>query len=1151
MVFKDSSLPKGVSVKGKRTTITRMIQAFVALSLVFFMTASASAQVTAGGVRGVVTDAAGAVVPGVAIQITNLETDFTATAESSGAGNYVMVNIPVGPYRLEATLDGFKTYVAEDLQVLTATTSTLNITMEVGELVQQITVSETIAPITVVETSEVSTNVEERVVMDLPLQVQNGRRQAENFIFLTPGVAGDTFSKSYNGSPDLAQVAMVDGIAFSNAEVPGRFTTFAPPFESVEEFKVSSTLYPAELGRGFGVTNYKIKSGTNEFHGNAFEFLRNEKLDASGFFAGSRAPTRQNEFGATIGGPIIKNRTFFFFNYTGFRRRGSRPTSLLTLPPTAFRSGDFSRLIPELNIMVFDPATTRDDGMGGFVRDAFPNNMIPASRHDSLAGQVTSLMPTPDTSALFNNFLTRSESPTNEDHFVYRIDEQINDSNKFSWTHWRNLNPVATAIGSFGRDAPLDNGFPGGGYFQGMRANWDSVINPTLLNHFAFGFSGTFGFGRGFDTRNGAEILSIPGLPSSYAGTTSFRIGHYTGFGNAGAQGDARWDHTYNYSNTTTIIRGKHQIKVGGEHWAQSFRDFNVLNGGGTAGTMTFNRLFTSQPNADDFARQGEPYASFLLGQVNSLRRLVGGEERTLRIPYLGFFFTDTIQMGPRWTLSLGVRYDIAFPWRGKDPDRASAIDLNMSNPGAGGLPGAHVFGNDAIVPAADKGAFGPRGSIAYQLDDKTVVRLGYGIIYSISNASTTGSVQFNNNFDNGFLGFQNLVSTDNGITPAGMLKDGFPSFTTPPRGPELGIGSTVDFYNGSAGLQAYQQTWTLNIQRQLPYLIHLDLAYVGNKGQRLSAGLENLNQVPSSYLSLGPLLNQRFDSPDAIAAGITAPWDGFGAALGGAATVNQALRPFPQFTGINNPWQPIGASSYHSFQMKLQKRFSDGLSFLTSYTLSKNLTNTSLAAFAAFNGGARDTANRGIEKAIAPKDQTHNLVSSFVYELPFGKNVSGPAAGFLKGWQVSAIVRYASGQPLGISGGPPIPLFGGGNRPHRVAGVSGRSNVSAGSFDPGRGDRYLNADGWVQPAPFTFGTGAPREPNLRNFAFFNEDFSIIKRTYIGETMNVEFRTELFNLFNRVRFGNPNTSSTSGAFGLVGGQGNPPRQIQFGLKFNF
>ena len=200
------------------------------------MTTSASAQVTAGGVRGVVTDTAGAAMPGVAIKITNLETDFTATAESSGAGNYVMVNIPVGPYRLEATSDGFKTYVAEDVQVLTATTSTLNITMEIGELVQTITISETIAPITVVESSEVSTTVEERVIMDLPLQVAGGRRQAENFIFLTPGVAGDTFSKSYNGSPDLAQVAMVDGIAYANAEVPGRFTTFAPPFESVEEF---------------------------------------------------------------------------------------------------------------------------------------------------------------------------------------------------------------------------------------------------------------------------------------------------------------------------------------------------------------------------------------------------------------------------------------------------------------------------------------------------------------------------------------------------------------------------------------------------------------------------------------------------------------------------------------------------------------------------------------------------------------------------------------------------------------------------------------------------------------------------------------------------------------------------------------------------
>ena len=1138
-------------MQDSRTNFTRVVQALVALSLVLFMTASASAQVTAGGVRGVVTDAAGAVVPGVAIEITNLETDFTATAESSGAGNYVMVNIPVGPYRLEATTEGFKTYVAEDLQVLTATTSTLNITMEVGELVQQITVSETIAPITVVETSEVSTNVEERVVMDLPLQVQNGRRQAENFIFLTPGVVGDTFSKSYNGSPDLAQVAMVDGIAFSNAEVPGRFTTFAPPFEAVEEFKVSSTLYPAELGRGFGVTNYKIKSGTNAFHGNAFEFLRNEKLDASGFFAGSRAPTRQNEFGASIGGPAIKNRTFFFFNYTGFRRRGSRPTSLFRLPPSAFRSGDFSRLIPEQGIMVYDPATTRSDGAGGFVRDAFPNNMIPSSRHDSLALDVIRLIPPPDTDALFNNFLNRGEAPTNEDYFVYRVDEQINASNKFSFTHWWDLDPGGAAIGGLGPNQPLDTGFPGGGSFHGIRANWDSVISPTLLNHFAFGFSGTFGFGRGFDKRDGATIIPVPGLPASYAGTTSFRISDYTNFGNAGAQGDARWDHTYNYSNTMTVIRGKHQIKFGGEYWAQSFRDFQVINGGGVAGTLTFNRLFTSQPNADNFASQGDSFASFLLGQVNSLRRLIGAEERTLRIPYLGFFFTDTIQMGPRLTLSLGVRHDIAFPWRGKDPDRASAIDLNLSNPGAGGLPGAHVFGNDAIVPGPDKGAFGPRGSIAYQLDDKTVVRLGYGIIYSISNASTTGSVQFNKNFDNGFLGFQDIQSTDNGITPASLLKDGFPQFTTPPRGPDLGIAQTVDFYNGDGGKQAYQQTWTLNIQRQLPYQMHLDLAYVGNKGQRLSANLENLNQVPVSFLSLGPLLNQPFDSPDAIAAGIKAPWDGFGAALGGAASVGQALRPFPQYTGINNPWQPIGASSYHSFQLKLQKRFSDGLSFLTSYTLSKNISNSSLAAFAAFNGGARDTANRGIEKAIAPKDQTHSLVSSFVYELPFGKNASGAAAGFLKGWQASAIVRYATGQPLGIGGGPPIPLFGGGNRPHRVAGVSGRSNVSAGSFDPGRGDRYLNPAGWVQPAPFTFGTGAPREPNLRNFAFFNEDFSIIKRTYIGETMNVEFRTEFFNLFNRVRFGNPNTNSTSGGFGLIGGQGNQPRQIQFALKFNF
>ena len=1130
---------------------TRTFQIFAALTLVLVMTTSASAQVTAGGVRGVVTDTAGAAMPGVAIEITNLETDFTATAESSGVGNYVMVNIPVGPYRLEATSDGFKTYVVEDLQVLTATTSTVNINMEIGELVQRITISETITPITVVETSEVSTSVEERVIMDLPLQVSGGRRQAENFIFLTPGVAGDTFSKSYNGSPDLAQVAIVDGVAWSNAEVPGRFTTYAPPFEAVEEFKVSSTLYPAELGRGFGITNYKIRSGTNDFHGNVFEFLRNEKLDASGFFAGNRAPTRQNEFGATVGGPAIKNRTFFFFNYTSYRRRGSTPTNFQTLPPTPFRTGDFSRLLSEEGISIYDPATTRDDGAGGFVRDPFMNNMIPASAQDPLALDVIRLMPPPDNNGIFFNWLNRGSSPTNETYFVYRVDDQINDSNKLSFTHWFNLRESGQAIGYLGPDAPLDTGFPGALQFHALRLNWDSVISPTLLNHFVFGFSGTFETGRGFDKRDGATIIPVPGLPSSYLGTTSFQIDGLSGFGNAGAQGDGRWDHTYNYADTATVIRGNHQIKFGGEYWAQSFRDFNIINGGGVAGTLTFSRLFTSQPNAADFASQGWGFASFLNGQVNSIRRLIGAEERTLRIPYVGLFVTDTIQASPKLTLSFGLRYDVAFPWRGKDADRIAAADLNLPNPGAGGLPGAHVFGNDAIVPGADTKAFGPRGSIAYRLNDETVIRLGYGIIYSISNASTTGSVQFNNNFDNGFLGFQNIQSTDNGITPAGILRDGFPQFTTPPRGPELGIGSTIDFYNRDGALQAYQQTWTVNIQRQLPYQMHLDLAYVANKGQRLSSGLENLNQVPVSFLSLGPLLNQRFDSPDAIAAGIRAPWDGFGAALGGAATVAQALRPFPQYTGVNNPWQPNGASNYNSFQMKLQRRFSNGLSFLTSYTLSKTISNTSLAAFAAFNGGARDTANRGIEKSIAPKDQTHVIASSFVYELPFGKNATGVAAGFIKGWQTSAIVRYASGQPLGISGGPPIPLFGGGNRPHRVVGVESRSNVSAGSFDPNRGDLYLNAAAFVQPAPFTFGTGAPREPDLRNFAFFNEDFAISKRTFIGETMNVEFRTEFFNLFNRVRFGNPNTSSTSAAFGRIGGQGNRPRTIQMGLKFNF
>jgi hypothetical protein len=360
-----------------------------------------------------------------------------------------------------------------------------------------------------------------------------------------------------------------------------------------------------------------------------------------------------------------------------------------------------------------------------------------------------------------------------------------------------------------------------------------------------------------------------------------------------------------------------------------------------------------------------------------------------------------------------------------------------------------------------------------------------------------------------------------------------------------LNVGALADYYNRDGGKQAYTQTWTVDVQRQLPHQMFADVAYVGNKGQRLQAGLENLNQVPASYLSLGPLLEQDITSSAAAAAGIRSPYAGF------TGTVSQALRPFPQYTSINDAFQPLGSSTYNALQTKIQKRFSDGLSFLASYTLSKTLTNTSLSGYSAFNGGALDTANRGLEKHIAGQDQTHNFVASLVYELPVGKKMHGAAGTALRGWEVALVTRHAIGTPLGIGGGPPLPIFGGGNRPNRSPGVSAGSSVSAGSFDPAV-NSYLNPAAFSQPALFTFGNASVTEPNLRTFSVHNEDFSIIKRTYLRERQNLEFRAEFFNIFNRVVFAAPSTNFNSlNTFGLVFGQANTPRNIQFALKFNF
>jgi Carboxypeptidase regulatory-like domain len=1158
--------------KENEMKMTKGISAVLVLMLavhVFMHAPEVRAQSSTGSIRGLVTDQSGSVVPDVVVEATNSATELKFSTTSTGAGIYVLSGLPIGSYKVVVQRTGFKQFIQERVDIATASATTLNITMAVGEVTDQVTVSESVTPLMQVDNAEVATVVENRVVMDLPLKVgggAGGRRQVESFIFLSPGVTGDFFTKTFNGSTNLSNMAQVDGIGWTNAEVPGRFWEGTPPFEAVQEFKVANTLHPPEIGRAFGVTNYTLKSGSNRFHGNVFEFFREDNLDARGFFIPRKTQTTQNEFGGTFGGPIFKDKTFFFGSFSGFRlATGGGGSSLFTLPTTDFRRGDFSRLRDASGnlIQLYDPDTTRQLPGGGFVRDPFPGNIIPASRVSAVAKRYIDLIPATDNNNITGNFVSRGGGGISGDNrYSIKVDHNATANHKVSFSMWRTFNPIGGSQGSFGKDHPLDDsGAPASGWFGGVRVNYDWVVSPTLLNHFAVGWSGQRGVGRGICPTKGNTQLQVPGIPADAPCIPAMTIAGYGGsrgkFGNADEVGDARFDQTFTYLDTVSLTKGKHQMKFGGEYWNQSYRAFSTLAVGGVAGNASFGKFQTDNPASATYGSAGDAFASFFLGQVDSSRRFICGPStepctRTKIFPYLAFYFNDTIQLTPKLTLSAGLRYDLPFPFRDKDADRLSSIGLTTANPAAGGRAGAYLFGNNAIVPGADKREFGPRLSLAYQINSQTVVRAGYGIIYAQTNAHAQGGLQFGNDFQSGFSFAQNIVNTTSGVRPVWLLDSGYPAFTgrLPDQNAGVNAGGTADYYAPDGRKQGYVQSWQLSLQRELPFQNYIDVAYVANASKRLPSSLENeLNQVPFEFLSLGALLTAPFDSPAAIGAGIRSPYPGF------SGSVAQSLRRFPQYTGINHPFQPIGFATYHSLQAKLQKRFSQGVSYIVSYTLQKTITDTSNEAFAAFNAGARDTQRRGLEKSLSTLDRTHLLVANFVYELP-GRKLTGAAGKVLGGWQAAAVAKYYSGTPLSIGGGGPIPLFAGGNRPSPIAGTDPRTGVSVGSFKPGGaaagGTPYLNINAWSQPAPFTLGTGPRIEPNLRGFPSFNEDFSIIKRTYIRETMNVEFRAEFFNIFNRVIFGNPNTNTNDPInFGRSFSQANVPRNIQFALKFNF
>jgi Carboxypeptidase regulatory-like domain len=1116
------------------------------------------AQSTRCTVNGTVTDSSQAAVPDAAVKAVNQDTQVPYTSVTNAAGNYVIPQLPEGRYKVSVTKQGFKLSATSDVQLVLGQTFTLNVTLEVGEVTQSVNVGTNTAAVETT-TSENATNVNAQMVIDLPLAVSGNMRNPESFVFLTPGVTGNASNTQIEGSQSRSKEILFDGIGTANPESGGILFSY-PSVEALSEFQLLGSNFNAEYGHtGGGFEIFTTKSGTNEFHGAAFDYLRNNVFDARGFFSPVTPVNRQNEYGVAFGGPVLipklyngRNRTFFHFVYSGFRYRQTAANTLISVPPLAFRQGDFSSLVNSAGkqVVIYDPNTNAVVN-GTNTRTPFPNNQIPPSRFSAVSQKIVPLLPSPTNGNLLNNFLASGLTSVNRDQVDFKFDQVFSDRNRLNVFFYEGQYPTTSPAELPGAaSAALLSGY--NSYW--VRVGHDFVLSPNQVNHIGLGFTRE---GQYWHSLNANEDwpsqIGLTGVNNGYGNSfpvVNFSDGYYALGNVANAKNvGTQVNEVYQLTDSFSWVKGSHAIKFGADwRWSQT-NGADFFNG---EGTFNFSTLETGLPGST--AVTGNSFASFLLGQVDSASRNVLAYVPSNRYHYLGFYIQDDWKVTRKLTLNYGLRYEIYSP-RHEGNNNLASFSPTLPNPGAGNILGAIEYlgtgtGRSGLSSFAntDYLNFGPRVGLAYAINDKSVIHSGFGIYYSAGNANT--DLRESQSYNYGFSASPAYTSSNAGFTPAFNWNSGFPTnFPAPPViSPTVANGSNVLTMYPGDGRPPYFMNWNFDFQRELPGKFLVDVAYVGVKGTRLGTNLINLNQVNPAYLSLGSLLTQSVTSPAAQAAGIAIPYPGF------TGTVAQALRPYPQYLNIQDLANPNGNSTYNALQMKAQERFSHGLTVIVAYTWSKNISDGEVAAGGGPSG--ENFYNRTIEKGISTDDVPQALAISYVYELPFGPgrhflNKTGIVGKLAGGWTFTGIQQYQSGVPVALSATNTLPIFNSAQRPNLVQGQPLENNLS--NFDPNNpaSDHYINLAAFTVPGVYTFGSAARAYANLRAPMTLNENFGLIKKTAITERVSLTFRAEFFNVFNRVVFGAPNANVSASNFGTISSQGNTPRQGQVALRLEF
>ena len=1128
------------------------------LAAVCLWAAPLVAQINRGAIRGSISDPSGAAVPGVEVSARNAGTSIVTTTTAGADGNYSFPSLPPGSYELSTDVAGFKKTRVETVDLHIGETLRLDIPLELGEVTESVEVVGAAVGVTP-DSVQAGTVVTSKEYENLPLAAISRVRLATDFALFTPGVLGGqqrpgeqhtaTNSISVDGSMTGSTDVVVDGMSAGQFQNFGSFTEQATPVDGIAEFNIIKGAISAEYGHiQTALISFNLKSGTNQFHGSLFEMFRNTKLNARSFFEGEKLAFHQNNFGATATGPIIKDRTFFMSSIDVSYFRGASQIVVYTSPSAQFLQGDFSSLRTSQGALrtIYDPATNSPNPSGGVTRQPFENNTIPLNRQSSITRQVADLYPAPNRPGIDNNFVGRGGAAhLNNYYYVNKFDHRFNDKHSLSFSYNWTFVPRDTYDNPY-EGTVLLNGLVQDFKTRNFRVTWDYVVSPTLLNHWQVGYNRFLNpvrtYSYQFDPEtNWVEKLGIKGVTEGDGSLPVFGFSSDSYPQVSSPRWDADVQDNIMMSNTTTWIKGNHNLKFGFEARLQ---EHNTRNQRNQNGTFTFNFRETAL-NAS--TSTGNSFASFLLGYVDAASVNSPLNVGSVR-PYYAWFVQDDFKLSPKLTLNLGLRYDLEMPPY-ELADRASVFDLNTPNPGAAGLPGAMVFLGEGANRIGSRtyedpyyGAWGPRIGLAYQLSRTTVLRSSYGIMYSTN--------RLLNNFL-GYGGTQSFVSLDNGDTPVFRIEDGMPTdYPRPPFiDPTVGNSNSVTTsVKNEAARMPRTQVWRFDVQHELASGIVAEMAYVGTKATHLNEpALRNFNQVDASHLSKGALLRANITSAAAQQAGITAPFPGF------RGTVAQALRPYPHVLTVGSNEDKLGSSMYHAFEAKVQKRFSSGLQYLFSYTYSKIMTNANDALAGLTSSGMQNAADRSAEWAIGSSDTPQNFWISTIYELPFGRGKkylqSGPAEKIFGGWSISGILNYQSGTPLAVTQANQLAIFNSAQRPDRVLDVSARNDVGYGDYDPAL-DRVFNPGAFTPAQANSFGNAAARLSDARGFGLLREDLNLGKMTYITEGISLEFTTQIFNLFNRNQWGRAEANSSSSNFGKVNRAG-PGRFIQFGLRLRF